>query len=58
MYIAMKQITDRGGYPFVFLLDRAGDELLLKARYAEPAEGWRSGGHFVFLLRKRDLETK
>lgn len=55
MYIAMKQITDRGGYPEVFVLGRDGAGLSLHANGAELSRRWYSPYRFVFLLRKRKL---
>jgi hypothetical protein len=52
MYIAMKQIADRDGYPGVFLLYRNGAELELYARHAEPSYRWNADRQFVFSLRK------
>ena len=55
MYIGMKQISDRGGYPVVFSLacDDAG--LRLHGSDARPPNRRRSYGPFVFLLRKKKL---
>ena len=50
--IAMEQVTDRYGYPYVFFLYRDGDELVLDGYYAEPSDMWGDDGHFVFLARK------
>ena len=55
MYIAMKQIADRDGYPGVFDLGRGGDALGLHAGGARPTRGWGSGNQFVFSLRKKKL---
>lgn len=55
MLIAMKQITDRGGDPYVFDLRRDGGELELNAHYAPPSDRWSSCFQFVFLLRKQTL---
>jgi hypothetical protein len=55
MFVAMKQITDRSGYPGVFLLDWNGVQLELDGSYAEPAKQWYGYGEFVFRFRK--LET-
>ena len=57
MYIAMKQITDRDGDPSVFNVYRAADGLKLNANGAPSTYGWYSGYPFVFLLRKRNLDT-
>ncbi|NQV88579.1 MAG: hypothetical protein HQ402_03455 [Parcubacteria group bacterium] len=50
--IAMKQITDRYGYPGVFHLYSGDAELVLNGGTAYPDEGWRLGHQFVFLSRK------
>ncbi len=55
MYIAMKQIADRDGYPGVFDLGRGGDALGLHVGGARPTRGWGSGNQFVFSLRKKKL---
>jgi hypothetical protein len=52
MYIGMKQITDRGGYPFVFFLREDGGELELFASHARADEPWDSVVQFVFRHRK------
>ncbi len=52
MLIAMKQITDRDGYPCVFDLYGDGAGLPLDGRNAEPDFRWRSDFKFVFLSRK------
>lgn len=51
-YIAMKQIADRFGDPYVFELDRDGVGLWLHAGGASPDYGWRLGNRFVFSLSK------
>ncbi len=53
MYIAMKQIADRDGYPDVFLLDEDVGELELSAHDAGPDDRWASDDQFVFRLRKK-----
>lgn len=56
--IGMKQITDRGGSPDVFDLERGGDGLWLDDSWANPADGWNPGDEFVFRLRKlKNLKT-
>lgn len=50
--IAMKQITDRGGRPSVFSLDRDGDGLWLGTSDAEPSRRWGADDEFVFRVRK------
>jgi hypothetical protein len=52
MFIAMKQISDRGGYPNIFFLGRDGAGLWLDAYYALPGRGWNGSSQFVFSLRK------
>lgn len=52
MYIAMKQITDRGGNPSVFSLYRGDGGLWLFASWAEPDDRWNSDNKFVFRSRK------
>ena len=54
MLVAMKQITDRDGYPSVFYLYRFGDSLWLYARHAEPDYRWHSNYYFVFRTRKSE----
>ncbi len=49
----MKQITDSGGYPGVFGLERSGDGLWLDGFWAKPGSEW-SPGRFVFRLRKSE----
>ncbi|MEY2701538.1 MAG: hypothetical protein RLY43_158, partial [Bacteroidota bacterium] len=46
--IAMKQITDRNGVPFVFRL-HSGDRLKLYGDYTNPSNKWNSDSQFVFL---------
>ena len=50
--IAMKQITDRYGDPYVFSLDRSGDRSELGSDGAKPDSKWDSDGEFVFRYRK------
>jgi len=52
--IAMKQITGSGGDPGVFSLDSDGEQLVLRANGAGSGDGWVSGSHWVFSLRKLD----
>lgn len=52
LMIAMKQITDRDGYPYVFYLHRDGDDLWLNTRIAEPSSRWFADYTFVFRTRK------
>lgn len=52
MLIAMKQITDEGGHPYVFSLDRAGDGLWLDGYGARPSRRWLAYGKFVFRTRQ------
>jgi len=51
-YIAMKQISDRGGSPSVFRLERRGDGLWLRGPWPHPGSRWDLYGEFVFCLRK------
>lgn len=51
-WIAMKQITDSGGDPGMFGLDRVAGGLWLDGSWASPGSGWDSGSRFVFRLRK------
>lgn len=53
-WIAMKQITDRRGYPSVFSLDTYGRQLGLHGRDAEPVDRWGAGGEFAFRFRKSE----
>ncbi len=52
--IAMKQITDRNGYPSVFNLNSFDAELTLNGYGAKPGNGWRADSKFVFRFRKED----
>ncbi len=51
-YIGMKQITDRDGDPGVFELERDGDGLWLRSRWARSDRRWILDDEFVFRLRK------
>jgi len=53
MLIAMKQIRDRDGDPYVFYLIRYGGGLGLDTYDAGPTLRWGSGDRFVFRLRKK-----
>ncbi|MFA6973914.1 MAG: hypothetical protein WC238_04235 [Parcubacteria group bacterium] len=55
MLIAMKQITDRNGYPAVFNLRTDGGQLALLGYDAKPDRRWDAAHKFVFRFRK--LET-
>lgn len=57
MLIAMKQIADRGGRPFVFSLRTSGDQLALDGDYAYPSSWWNAGFIFVFRFRKVSQEA-
>lgn len=48
-FIAMKQISDRSGDPFVFRLYSGASKLRLLANYAHPSRRWDSDVQFVFL---------
>ena len=50
--IGMKQITDSGGSPDVFSLNRFDDGLWLGSSWAEPSRAWFPGDGFVFRVRK------
>ena len=52
MLIAMKQITDRNGYPDVFHLGMRGARLGLYGSIARPSSGWSADRKFVFRVRK------
>ncbi|MEK7192034.1 MAG: hypothetical protein AAB646_00770 [Patescibacteria group bacterium] len=57
IYIAMKQITDRGGLPNVFELSRRGDGLWLDFRWARPTNDWFPEYALVFSLRKSKTQS-
>lgn len=50
-YMAMDPITDRDGYPYVFLLERDGGGAWLHGHWADPGH-WDPGSEFMFGLRK------
>ncbi len=52
--MGMKQITDSGGDPSVFRLERDGGGLWLHGRWATPGDEWYPGHEFVFRLRKSE----
>lgn len=52
--IGMKPITDSGGSPNVWYLDRRGVGLWLGGRWAYPGDAWGPGIEFVFRLRKSE----
>jgi len=52
MAIAMKQITDSGGNPFVFNLNSHDDDLWLFTSIARPDYRWIAVNRFVFRRRK------
>jgi len=52
LYIAMKQITARGGGQHVFELGHGVDGLRLLGRWAHPSSEWYPFYSFVFRLRK------
>lgn len=52
MWIAMKQIADRSGSPYVFNLLTYGDQLVLNGHDAEPSYRWYASYEFVFRFRK------
>lgn len=51
-FIAMKQITDRGGYPSVFRLARGGHGLWLGDGWANSTLKWNPDNGLVFSLSK------
>ncbi|TSC87564.1 MAG: hypothetical protein G01um10147_542 [Microgenomates group bacterium Gr01-1014_7] len=55
-YIAMKQMTDRGGHLDVFVLGRDGRGLWLAGRWADPDHGWPPEDEIVFRLRKSETQ--
>lgn len=58
MLIAMKQISDRCGFPNVFILYSDARQLRLYASYAGPASRWDPDGKFIFWLPQvRNLKT-
>ncbi len=56
IYMGMKQITDSGGHPSVFLLARSVGGLWLNGPWAEPGSEWPPGSEFVFRLRLQKAE--
>ncbi|TSC73576.1 MAG: hypothetical protein G01um101444_507 [Parcubacteria group bacterium Gr01-1014_44] len=52
LWIAMKQITDRVGYPDIFDLGRSEDGLWLSDNWARPGGRWHAEYEFVFSFRK------
>jgi hypothetical protein len=52
MAIAMKQISDRDGFPYIFYLGRDGAELGLYTFSARPGSRWFGSYQFIFSLRK------
>ncbi|MFA5798945.1 MAG: hypothetical protein WC892_05200 [Patescibacteria group bacterium] len=50
--VAMKQISDPGGDPGVFSVERRADGAWLDVRWAGPAPTWDPDYEFVFRLRK------
>lgn len=55
LWIAMKQITGRGGGPYVFCLFSIGGKLGLDASRAEPGTRWGGVGGFVFRYRPVEI---
>lgn len=53
-WIAMKQIADRDGRPYVFRLYRRDVGLWLSSGWALPDYGWDPGHEFMFTLRKSE----
>jgi hypothetical protein len=52
LYMGMKQIADRHGFPYVFELARCGDGLWLNDDWAKPGSEWDPINKFAFCLRK------
>lgn len=48
-------VTDKGGNPNVFNLNRNGDELWLNGNNAKPSNRWNANNKFVFRTRKSIL---
>ncbi|PIP55550.1 MAG: hypothetical protein COX06_02625 [Candidatus Zambryskibacteria bacterium CG22_combo_CG10-13_8_21_14_all_42_17] len=57
IYMGMKQITDSGGGPHVFMLGRHDDGLWLNDHWALPVVEWSPDLEFVFRLRKSPQEA-
>ena len=53
--IAMKAISDRGGDPRVFRVDRVDDDLWLYTDYGKPFYVWGTDFRFVFLRPRKAL---
>ena len=51
--VAMKAISDRGGSPVVFAVDRSGGGLWLNASDGRPDDEWASSRRFVFLRPRK-----
>lgn len=57
-WVGMETITDSGGYPSVFIVERdGGGERWLDTSWARPHDTWRLGYRFVFRLRKDTLNS-
>lgn len=57
-WVGMKQITDRGGIPDVFYLERDEGGVWLRVNWAVSTREWGPGSGLVFRLRKlKNLET-
>ena len=52
IWIAMKQITDSDGHPYVFGLGRVGGSVWLSGRLARPSGQWDLDDRVVFRLSK------
>lgn len=50
IWMSMKTIADRKGYPFVFAVERDGDGLWLSSRWTKPSYGWDPEDRFAFGL--------
>ncbi|MEI7792824.1 MAG: hypothetical protein WCI57_05050 [Candidatus Berkelbacteria bacterium] len=55
--IAMKQFTDRDGYPDVFRLGHNDDGLWLDSAWTDPTGEWNLGRELVFRLRQVSQES-
>src|ERR1051326_3188727 len=54
LYVGMEPITDRGGFPGVFRVERSEGGLWLHGSWAGPSSDWSPDSAFVFCLRTLD----
>lgn len=54
LYMGMKQIADRDGHPYVFLLGRSVDGLWLHYDWSLPDDWWHPRHEFLFALSKSE----